>query len=193
MIVYEPPTRHAFTPQKVVLLSGLSNPATCGLSAVQKQFLAGLHVPEAWKVYWNFPYLACPEGSDTPLWRASLHNFQQFILASGRRYRRAARAHSRALVHSTEHLLVVALSCGLEILNSVLAAGDGIPGTGPHMLRGSASLLLVPWPGKGRPFRTPSFRENTTISRSSFFATWTWSCPDSDTWRTSRTRGLPSW
>ncbi len=114
------------------------------VDAVQKQFLAGLHVPEAWKVYWNFPYLACPEGSDTPLWRASLHNFQQFILASGRRYRRAARAHSRTLVHSTEHLLVVALSCGLEILNSVLAAGDGIPGTGPHMLARIRVVALGP-------------------------------------------------
>jgi hypothetical protein len=60
MIVFRRPARHAFTAVKVVLLSGLSDPASCDLSRSQTRFLAALRVPEAWKVYANFPYVACP-------------------------------------------------------------------------------------------------------------------------------------
>jgi len=129
MILCKEPTRHAFTTGKVVLLSGLSDPATCALSAVQRQFLAALRVPETWKVYWNFPYVPCPESRPLPppLWRASWHNLRQFVLASRQAYRRAARRHWEALRSSTEDLVVIALSCGLEIVNACLSDVGGCP------------------------------------------------------------------
>jgi hypothetical protein len=128
MLVHQQEFQHPFTPAKVVLLSGLSDPTTCALTPVQQQFLSALHVPEAWKVYWNFPYVPCPgEPGQTPLWRASWQNFRQFVLASRRSYRTAARRHWQALVRSTEELFVITLSCGLEILNNSLSAHWPIP------------------------------------------------------------------
>lgn len=130
MILHLPPVEHPVTPVKVVLLSGLSDPATCALSYIQTQFLASLDVPEAWKVYRNFPYVACtlPRG-DPPLWRASLRNLRQFLHAGRPPYRDAARQHWQALAASTDRLVVITLSCGLEIVNHCIeptAAGPAL-------------------------------------------------------------------
>lgn len=107
-------------------MSGLSDPTTCALSEVQRRFLAAVRVPEECKVYWNFPYVPSDRGrQDPPLWLASVRNGRQFLLASTLDYRRAARRHWRALADSTDHLLVITLSCGLEILNHLLGPEDG--------------------------------------------------------------------
>ncbi len=125
MIVYQPPTRHPNTPVKVAVMSGLSDPTTCALSGIQKRFMAAVDVPEEWKVYWNFPYVPCErERQDPPLWLASVRNGWQYLLASSPGYRAAARRHWRALADSAERLVVVTLSCGLEILNHVLGPED---------------------------------------------------------------------
>jgi hypothetical protein len=122
LIVSQPPMRHPFTPVKVALLSGLSDPETCALSRVQTDFLAALQVPESWKVYRNFPYAPCPAGArrEPPLWLASLRNLRQFLQAGRRPYRDAARRHWEALAESAGELVIVTLSCGLEILNHCL-------------------------------------------------------------------------
>jgi hypothetical protein len=123
MILSEPPARHPFTPLKVVLLSGLSDPSTCALSAAQTRFLASLAAPEESKIYWNFPYLPSPGARrDPPLWLASLRNLRQFLQAS----RPAYRAHWHALAASAESLVVITGSCGLEIFNHCLEAGDPV-------------------------------------------------------------------
>jgi hypothetical protein len=122
MIVFDPPASHRYTPGKVLLISGLSDPTSCALSLVQKGFLASLAVPETWKIYRNFPCLPGPEAEPrVALWRASLANLRQFLLASRRAYRQAAGKHWEALTASTEELIVITLSCGLEIVNNCLA------------------------------------------------------------------------
>jgi hypothetical protein len=110
---------------KVAVMSGLSDPTTCALSAIQRRFMAAVQVHEEWKVYWNFPYVPCDrERRDPPLWLASVRNGWQYLLASSPDYRAAARRHWRALAESAERLVVVTLSCGLEILNHVLGPED---------------------------------------------------------------------
>lgn len=122
MIVYQPPEHHKHSPIKVALLSGLSTPTTCALSDSQVQFLQRLNAPEDCKLYWNFPYVPCPDAphGDPPLWLASLQNLRQFLSASGRRYRESAQRHWNGLLASTDKLVIVTLSCGLEILNQCL-------------------------------------------------------------------------
>jgi hypothetical protein len=125
VIVHQPPTRHPPTPVKVAIMSGLSDPTTCALSEVQRRFMAAVRVPERWKVYWNFPYVpSARDRHDPPLWLASARNGWQYLLASAPGYRTAARRHWRALADSTGHLVVVTLSCGLEILNHLLGPED---------------------------------------------------------------------
>ncbi len=125
MIISQPPLIHPMTPAKVVLLSGLSDPANCGLSEIQRHFLGSLQIPESWKVYWNFPYVPGPHRwRPPPLWLASMRNLRQFVLASCPGYRDAARRHWRALADSAGRLLVITLSCGLEIINHCLGPAD---------------------------------------------------------------------
>lgn len=119
----EPPAVHPFTPMKIVLLTGLSDPSTCALSAAQMRFLASLAAPESAKLYWNFPYLASANTRrDPPLWLASIRNAEQFLRASRREYRE----HWQALASSAESLIVITGSCGLEIFNHCVAANDPV-------------------------------------------------------------------
>ncbi|HVR39186.1 MAG TPA: hypothetical protein VMU84_08815 [Thermoanaerobaculia bacterium] len=125
MILSEPPVQHPFTTMKVVWLSGLSDPATCALSAKQERFLDALDVPHESKIYWNFPYVPSTQAPrEVPLWLASLRNAHQFISASRPAYRNAARRHWRALADSTDALFVITGSCGLEILNHCIDETD---------------------------------------------------------------------
>jgi hypothetical protein len=116
-----PQTSHAWMPRKVVFVSGLSDPATCALTAEQQAFLRALPVEEAAKVGWNFPFVACdgPRGSP-PLWLAGWRNYRQFRAVSGEAYRRLGEPHWRSLRESTDQLCVITLSCGLEIVNCFL-------------------------------------------------------------------------
>lgn len=123
MIYAQASVEYPYTPVKLVFLTGLSNPANCKLSDVQEEFMASLEFPESWKVYRNFPWT---DGKDEwlspPLWRASFHNGWQFLLASTPLFRRIASSHWHNMLRSTEHLLVIAGSCGLQIANCLLAS-----------------------------------------------------------------------
>jgi hypothetical protein len=122
MIYSQPPAEHRTTPVKIALLTGLSNPWSCALSDVQRDFMASLHFPEAWKVYRNFPWIAAENPATvTPLWRASVHNGWQFVAASTPLYRWIAKAHWNALLRSADHVVIIAGSCGLQIVNCMLA------------------------------------------------------------------------
>jgi hypothetical protein len=126
MMVHRPPAHHSLTKLKVVLLSGLSDPRTTALSARQTEFLAALDAPDEAKIYWNFPYVPCSATrKQPPLWLASWRNGQQFFAASRNPYRDAARAHWRALTASTDRLVVITLSCGVEIVNHCTDERDG--------------------------------------------------------------------
>lgn len=123
-MIEHPPVRHPLTPLKVVLLSGLSNPRSCALSPTQTDFLAALDVAEEAKVYRNFPYVPGEAWMKTPLWLASWRNYRQYRLASRDPYRASAQQHWQALVRSTERLVVITLSCGIEIVNHCVDADD---------------------------------------------------------------------
>jgi hypothetical protein len=129
MIVYRPPERLPYTAVKVAILSGLSDPSSCALAASQTRFLKGLDLPDEFKIYRNFPYLPCHDGPgrEPPLWLASGRNLAQFLMASAPRYRDAARRHWDALLDSAARLVVITLSCGLEIVNQCLAASGPCP------------------------------------------------------------------
>lgn len=123
MIVHQPPVKHSWSQQKLVFLSGLSDPHTCALSQTQQQFLAQLEAKN--KVRQNFPYL--PEFDkkhpSPNLLAASLANTKQYLLARSAEFRLAATEHWDALAGSCEELFVITLSCGLEIVNSCLIDG----------------------------------------------------------------------
>jgi hypothetical protein len=113
-----PPAHHLKTTYKIAFLTGLSNPRSCALSNVQKQFMKKLELSETYKLYLNFPYIPSEGEEHEPLWRASLHNTQQFLKVSS--YRMLAGEHLKRLAKTTDHLLVITGSCGLEILNVAL-------------------------------------------------------------------------
>jgi hypothetical protein len=110
-----PPAHHPKSKYKIALLTGLSNPKSCSLSKVQKQFMAKLELPENCKLYLNFPYISAEGEENEPLWKASFHNAQQFIKASS--HRDLMRVQLTHLANTTEHLIFITGSCGLEILN----------------------------------------------------------------------------
>jgi hypothetical protein len=82
-----------------------------------------LQVPESWKLYLNFPYISSQAGLQLPtpsLWQASVSNARQYLLASSRRYQRAATEHLSRLASSADRLILLVGSCGLEIFNQAL-------------------------------------------------------------------------
>jgi hypothetical protein len=110
-----PPAHHQKSKYKIAFLTGLSNPQSCALSKIQKQFMAALELPESYKLYLNFPYIPSGGEEREPLWKASLHNTRQFLSAS--LYRALVQEHLTHLASSTEQLVLITSSCGLEILN----------------------------------------------------------------------------
>lgn len=125
MIIRRNPIEHPPTRLKVVLMSGLSDPSDCALSQIQRRFLDRLSVPIEQKIYANFPYIPPerPEQSPVPILLASWRNLSQFLGAPRSRYRQHSIPHWQALAGSCQGLLVITISCGLQILNSCLASG----------------------------------------------------------------------
>jgi hypothetical protein len=113
------PAHHSKTNYKIAFLTGLSNPESCALSKIQKQFMTKLESPETYKIYLNFPYIPSIGEENEPLWRASLHNTQQFF--SIPTHQRLARRHLEELAKAANHLIFITGSCGLEILNVSLS------------------------------------------------------------------------
>jgi hypothetical protein len=162
MIVHSSPIEHPPTPTKIVLMSGLSDPSCCALSRVQQQFLDRLTAPRETKLYANFPYVP-PSRSEqlpVPLLIASWRNFSQFVGVRRSPYRDHALAHWNSLAGSCRGLLVVTISCGLEILNMCLSSGVRPPelevlALGPvawrrppvthTLIRGSHDFVVNPW------------------------------------------------
>ncbi len=122
MIDY-PPALLPYTPIKVAFLTGLSDPMSCQLSRDYQHFLRQLDCPEAWKVYLNFPYIPSQDSIDH-VWivTASLANMRQFLRARSPHYRQCAQRHLLNLLTSTDQVLLVVGSCGLEILNQAWTA-----------------------------------------------------------------------
>ncbi|HEX7833455.1 MAG TPA: hypothetical protein VF787_27640 [Thermoanaerobaculia bacterium] len=126
MLITRPATHHADTPLKIAILSGLSDPSTCALSDMQRDFLQRLDAPHSAKVFRNFPYVDSATPRRNPgLLIASWRNTQQFLNASNAKTIEHARRHWRALRDSTDALLIITLSCGLEILRHCVGKNEG--------------------------------------------------------------------
>ena len=125
MIVLSPPIEHPYNERKIVLMSGLSDPESCHLSIEQISFLEKLNVTPQERILTNFPYLKEPqaEHQKTSLLKASLNNGRQYLSAGKPPYKESAIRHWQALVESCEELIVVTLSCGLEIFNVCCSTG----------------------------------------------------------------------
>lgn len=121
-LLHRPPTRHPSCPVRLAFVSGLSDPSSCQLSPAQSRFLADFERFDVGILLTNFPYLGgTPSARPTALPVASFHNTVQFLRASSQSFRREALPHWLAMVASTERLIVVTLSSGLEILNQCVS------------------------------------------------------------------------
>lgn len=117
-ILQQPPVQHPPAKRRVVFVSGLSDPSSCALTESQRRFLRDAPIEEEAKIYANFPFWRSDEArSLPPLWLAGWRNYRQYRLARGAEYRAAAEPHWRALRDATESLIIVTLSCGLELVN----------------------------------------------------------------------------
>jgi hypothetical protein len=127
MLFHRAPYQHSFTARKVVVMSGLSDPLTCALNEEQTKFVDALPIKDEEKLRWNFPYVPCPDRAfQAPhLWLASYRNLRHFLTASTRAFRHTARPHWHALLESTPELIVLTLSCGMEILNGLQRISNG--------------------------------------------------------------------
>ncbi|MBE9138008.1 hypothetical protein IQ254_12540 [Nodosilinea sp. LEGE 07088] len=123
MIIYHAPAPLPYTPLKVAFVTGLSDPNSCSLSLLYRQFMAELDCLEAWKIYLNFPYIpGSNQPENTPILKAGLANWSQFLGARSPKYRAAIRFHLANIATSSERSFFIAGSCGLEILNQAWTA-----------------------------------------------------------------------
>jgi hypothetical protein len=122
MMLLEPPVQHTYTSFKIAFITGLSNPKSCGLSRIQKQFMSKLEVSENYKLYLNFPYILSQGEEHEPIWRASIENVKQYLCCRKIWYQKLLGQHLESLSASCESVVFLAGSCGLEMLNAGLSS-----------------------------------------------------------------------
>ena len=141
-LLRNPPANHPPSDVKVAIVTGLSNPRSTRLSAVQHTFLDTLPVPEPYKVRSNFPFVETRRPKHEPsLLAASWNNGYQFASSLRRRFRKEAKPHWQALCDSTDRLLIITGSCGQQLIDA-LEDCDRLPNVavlalGPVRLRSS--------------------------------------------------------
>lgn len=105
------------SPLQVAFLTGQSDPDRCALSPVQHRFLDGVPVPEVAKVRVNFPYDHDTRPyRDVSLVTASWHNGWQYLRSRWPSFASAHRGHVEALIERADVTVLLAGSCGLELL-----------------------------------------------------------------------------
>jgi len=112
-------TVHPRTAAKIVWISGASDPFSSALSDAEERLLASLGVARDEVVWSNFPYAGATTRRRVPLPVAALSNVLQFLSASTPAYRWLAARHWRALCGSTTCVLLVAGSCGAQLLRAL--------------------------------------------------------------------------
>jgi len=104
-------------PLQIAFLTGQSDPRGAALAPAQEAFLDALPAPAAWKVRVNFPYPeATPPHRPTPLLRASWNNALQVLDSRRAAFAARHRPPVLALLARAERTLLLAGSCGLELL-----------------------------------------------------------------------------
>ncbi|CAD7715794.1 hypothetical protein LMG31884_18200 [Xanthomonas hydrangeae] len=105
---------------QVAFLTGQSDPQRCALSIEQQHFLQQLQGPGRQLIDCNYPYR--PDRAAhrrTPLWRASLSNARQYLAARVARIVDADRMLVMALLEQAPMTVVLAGSCGLQLLTAL--------------------------------------------------------------------------
>ncbi|WP_184375155.1 hypothetical protein [Xanthomonas arboricola] len=105
---------------QIAFLTGQSDRARCALSAEQQQFLQALQGAGRRLIDCNYPYR--PDSAPhrrTPLWRASLSNARQYLDARAGRVASADRARVAALLQHSPVTVLLAGSCGLQLLTAL--------------------------------------------------------------------------
>jgi hypothetical protein len=124
MIVGCPPISLVYTSVKIAFITGLSNPKSCSLSKIQRQFMSRLEVPEKYKLYYNFPYAPSEGEEKEPLWKASFENVNQYLRCRQPYYQQQLHLHLESLAASCDQIIFLSGSCGLEMLNVALSASS---------------------------------------------------------------------
>jgi pimeloyl-ACP methyl ester carboxylesterase len=169
MLLAREAVRHPRTTLKVALLSGLSDPSTCALTPGQRAFLGSLDAPPEARIDRNFPYLDSGEPPTAPpLWLASVRNGLQYLRASNVDVVSHARRHWHALRASADRLVIITLSCGLEILRHCIDPANDeravhILALGP-VARGLPSLPCTIVQGSRDPISSAFFRPRPSSS-----------------------------
>lgn len=105
---------------RIAFLTGQSDPPGCALAADQHAFLDALPATEPEKVRCNFPYAGGAGGVlDVPLWHASLSNMKQYAASRAESFARAYRPPVLELLATADRTLLLAGSCGIELLNNL--------------------------------------------------------------------------
>ncbi|UXA68701.1 hypothetical protein M0D46_16740 [Xanthomonas prunicola] len=107
-------------PLQIAFLTGQSDPSCCALSAEQVAFVRQLQGKGRQLVDCNYPYRrnSAPHRR-TPLWRASVANARQYLAARNARVADADRARVHALLEQAPMTLLLAGSCGLQLLSAL--------------------------------------------------------------------------
>lgn len=102
---------------QIAFLTGRSDPDSCALSPIQQAFLERLAGPGRLLVPYNFPYE--PNGRahrPTGLLQASLNNYREYRNSRHPAYRQRYRPAVKALLQRAPRTVLLAGSCGLELL-----------------------------------------------------------------------------
>jgi hypothetical protein len=110
---------------QIAFLTGQSDPPSCALAADQHAFLDALPAPEHEKVRSNFPYDRTGEDVlEIALWRASLNNIKQYFASRSDAFARAYRPPVLEMLSKADRTLLLAGSCGIELLNNLHLPAD---------------------------------------------------------------------
>ncbi|KEZ96648.1 hypothetical protein A11M_0114260 [Xanthomonas vasicola pv. vasculorum NCPPB 895] len=112
--------RSELGPLQIAFLTGQSDPASCALSAEQVALLEQLQGAGRQLVDCNYPYHrnSAPHRR-IPLWRASVANARQYLAGRNARVTHADRARVHALLEQAPMTLLLAGSCGLQLLTAL--------------------------------------------------------------------------
>lgn len=119
MIHFARPAVHPPSALKVVWLSGASDPFSAALSEAEERLLSSCGLAEDELVRANFPYAGSVVRRRVPLPLAALSNVLQFLVASTPLLRWVCGRHWRALCCATPYVIVVAGSCGAQLLRAL--------------------------------------------------------------------------
>jgi hypothetical protein len=112
-------------PLQVAFLTGQSDPRSCALSPVQASFLERLRLPPGVACPFNFPYrTGLRDYAPTPILQASVHNARQYVRSRRAEFISIHQPDVTRLLSQAEHTLLLAGSCGLELLVNLHLPAD---------------------------------------------------------------------